>query len=86
MKKYCTRCGSAFEALTSRSHVCADCKEKQKIAKKEYLREYVKNRNKRLDVKHTALYAKDHAWIKEQAEKRKVLICDIIHEIVDKCK
>lgn len=85
MIKHCSRCGKEFDG-TARAHVCPSCKEAQKQEKKDYLREYVKARNKRLGVKHTAVYAHDLEWVKARAKEKKVMICDIIHEIVEKCK
>lgn len=85
MIKHCSKCGTEFEG-TSRSHICPACKELQKQAKKEYLREYVKARNKRLGIKHTSVYANDLEWIKERAKEKSVKVCDIVHEIVEKCK
>ena len=85
MIKHCSKCGAEFEGA-SRSYVCPSCKEAKKQDKRNYLREYVKARNKRLGVKHTAVYASDLAWVKAQAKEKNVRICDIIHEIAEKCK
>lgn len=85
MIKHCSRCGKEFDG-TARAHVCPSCKEAQKQEKKDYLREYVKARNKRLGVKHTAVYAHDLEWVKARAKEKGVMICDAIHEIVEKCK
>ena len=85
MIKHCSRCGKEFDG-TARAHVCPSCKEAQKQEKKDYLREYVKARNKRLGVKHTAVYAHDLEWVKARAKENGVMICDVIHEIVEKCK
>lgn len=85
MIKHCSRCGKEFDG-TARAHVCPSCKEAQKQEKKDYLREYVKARNKRLGVKHTAVYAHDLEWVKARAKEKNVMICDVIHEIVEKCK
>lgn len=85
MIKHCSRCGKEFDG-TARAHVCPSCKEAKKHEKKDYLREYVKARNKRLGVKHTAVYAYDLEWVKARAKEKGVMICDVIHEIVEKCK
>lgn len=85
MIKHCSRCGAEFDGA-SRSYVCPACKEAKKKEKRDYLREYVKARNKRLGVKHTAVYAHDLDLVKARAKEKGVMICDIIHEIVEKCK
>lgn len=85
MIRHCSKCGKEFDG-TERAYICPSCKEAQKQEKKAYLREYVKARNKRLGLKHTAVYANDLEWIKTKAKGKRVLICDIIHEIVEKCK
>lgn len=85
MIKHCSKCGKEFDGA-SRSYVCPTCKEAKKQEKRDYLREYVKARNKRLGVKHTAVYAHDLEWVKARAKEKSVMICDVIHEIVEKCK
>lgn len=84
--KFCSKCGKSFEAVSSRMHICDDCRKEAKEKKKAYLREYTRNRNHRLGVKQTAVYDKDHAVIKAMAEEKGIKIPDMISLIVAKCK
>ena len=82
MKRFCSMCGSQFEAMSGAERYCPDCKEKVKSEWKEKQKAYAKQRAEKLGLVNVSIYKDDREILKERALQEKTTIAEVIKALL----
>lgn len=77
---YCGNCGNKFEAKTKSARFCPDCKEKQKIERKEYAKEYAKKRSVELGLVTMQAYKEERDKLKKLSKENNCSVADMLRK------